>query len=171
MYWALLKQGVARWRRRLWRAAVMRSGLLTFLALTLVLAVLAFGWREHRLGQFAQLKQEIGKRPVHDVAVRPGGQDVVELQRSQLLAVFSVGSEIIQLRHIASRLELETALDSALEALAQSESAIAVQRLALVDQVLASHPGGAALRARGLILAISASLTQHAACFDAGAPG
>jgi uncharacterized membrane protein YccC len=95
------------------------------------------------------------------------------LQRSQLMAAFSVGSEIIQLRHIASRLELETALDSALKALAQGQSAIAVERLALVDQVLASHPDAnpAVLRARGLILAISASLTQHAACFDAGAPG
>jgi uncharacterized membrane protein YccC len=93
------------------------------------------------------------------------------LQRSQLMAAFSVGSEIIQLRHIASRLELGTALDSALEALAQSESAIAVERLALVDQVLASRAGAAVLRARGLILAICASLTQHAACFDAGAPG
>jgi uncharacterized membrane protein YccC len=95
------------------------------------------------------------------------------LQRSQLMAAFSVGSEIIQLRHIASRLELDTALDNALEALAQGESAIAVERLALVDQVLASRAGAApaALRARGLILAISNTLTQHAACFDAGAPG
>jgi hypothetical protein len=93
------------------------------------------------------------------------------LQRSQLMAAFSVGSEIIQLRHIASRLALGTALDSALEALAQAESAIAVERLALVDQALASRAGTAVLRARGLILAISASLTQHAACFDAGAPG
>ncbi len=93
------------------------------------------------------------------------------LQRSQLTAAFSVGSEIIQLRHIASRLELETALDSALEALAQGESAIAVERLALVDQVLASRAGAAVLRARGLILAICASLTQHSACFDAGAAG
>jgi uncharacterized membrane protein YccC len=95
------------------------------------------------------------------------------LQRSQLMATFSVGSEIIQLRHIASRLELESALDSALDALAQGESAIAVERLASVDQMLASRPGTApaVLRARGLILAISASLTQHAACFDAGAPG
>jgi uncharacterized membrane protein YccC len=93
------------------------------------------------------------------------------LQRSQLMAAFSVGSEIIQLRHLASRLELGTALDSALEALAQGESAIAVERLALVDQVLASRAGAAVLRARGLILAICASLTQHAACFDAGAPG
>jgi uncharacterized membrane protein YccC len=93
------------------------------------------------------------------------------LLRSQLMAAFSVGSEIIQLRHIASRLELETALDSALEAFAQAESAIAVERLALVDQVLASRAGAAVLRARGLILAICASLTQHAVCFDAGAPG
>jgi hypothetical protein len=63
----------------------MRSGLLTIVVLILVLVALAFGWREHRLGQFAQLKRELGKRPVHDVAVRPGGQDVIQLQRSQLL--------------------------------------------------------------------------------------
>ena len=93
------------------------------------------------------------------------------LQRSQLMAAFSVGSDIIQLRHIASRLELETVLDSALEAVAHGESAIAVERLALVDQVLAPRAGAAVLRARGLILAIGVSLTQHAACFDAGAPG
>src|SRR5215472_1478820 len=93
------------------------------------------------------------------------------LQRSQLMAAFSVGSEIIQLRHIASRLELDTVLDSALEAVAHGESAIAVERLALVDRVLAPRAGAAVLRARGLILAICASLTQHAACFDAGAPG
>lgn len=95
------------------------------------------------------------------------------LQRSQLTAAFSVGSEIIQLRHIAFRLELDTALDSALEALAEAQSAIAVERLASVDQVLASHPGAApaALRARGLILAISQTLIQHASYFDAGAPG
>jgi aldose 1-epimerase len=85
MYWALLNQWAGRWRRSIWRAAVMRSGLLTFLVLILLLAGLAFGWHEHRLGQFAQLKRELGKRPVHDVAVRPGGQDVIQLQRSQLL--------------------------------------------------------------------------------------
>jgi aldose 1-epimerase len=85
MYWALLKQWVGGWRKSLWRAAVMRSGLLTFLILTFVLAGLAFGWHEHRLGQFAQLKKDLNKRPVQDVSVRPGGQDVIQLQRSQLL--------------------------------------------------------------------------------------
>ncbi len=95
------------------------------------------------------------------------------LQRSQLMAAFSVGSKIIQLRHIASRFAKDAALDAALEALAQGQSAIAVERLATVDQVLAARPGAApaVLRARGLILAISASLTQHASYFDAGAPG
>jgi aldose 1-epimerase len=83
MYWALLTQAVSRWRRKIWHAAVMRSGMLTFLVLVFVLAGLAFGWREHRLGQFAQLKRELSKRPVRDVTVRPGGQDVVQLQRSQ----------------------------------------------------------------------------------------
>jgi aldose 1-epimerase len=84
MYWALLTQAVSRWRRKIWHAAVMRSGMLTFLVLVFVLAGLAFGWREHRLGQFAQLKRELSKRPVRDVTVRPGGQDVVQLQRSQI---------------------------------------------------------------------------------------
>jgi galactose mutarotase-like enzyme len=63
----------------------MRSGLLTFLVLTLALAGLAFLWREHRLGQFAQLKRGLNKPPVSDVTVRPGGQEMVQLQRSQML--------------------------------------------------------------------------------------
>jgi len=63
----------------------MRSGLLTFVVLIIALGGLAFLWREHRLGQFAQLKRELNKPPVSDVTVRPGGQDVVQLQRSQML--------------------------------------------------------------------------------------
>jgi aldose 1-epimerase len=69
----------------MWRAAVMRSGLLTVLVLTFILVGLAFGWREHRLGQFSQLKKELNKRPVQAGPVRPGGQDVISLQRSQIL--------------------------------------------------------------------------------------
>jgi len=95
------------------------------------------------------------------------------LQRSQLLAAFSVGTEIIQLRHIALRLELSTALDGVLGALAQGRCAIATARLALVDQLLAARFGAslAALRARGLILALSEALTQHSFYFDAGMRG
>jgi len=95
------------------------------------------------------------------------------LQRALLLAALSVGTEIIQLRRIARRLDLGTALDGALESLAQGQSAIATARLSHLDQVLAARPGAspAVLRARGLILAMSEALAQHAAYFDAGALG
>jgi aldose 1-epimerase len=63
----------------------MRSGLLTIIVLLLVLGGLAFGWHEHRLGQFAQLKRDLRDHPVHDATLRPGGQDFIQLQRLQLL--------------------------------------------------------------------------------------
>jgi uncharacterized membrane protein YccC len=95
------------------------------------------------------------------------------LQRSQLLATLCVGSAVIQLRRIARELNLGTTLDSALEALAQGQSAIATARLVRLDQALAARPdlGPAALRARGLILAISEALSQHHSYFDAGMLG
>jgi hypothetical protein len=93
------------------------------------------------------------------------------LQRSQLMAAFLVGILIIQLRHIAHRFELSSGLDIALQAFARGSSAIATATLADLDAALASRPGAAALRARGLILAISEALTQHSSYFDAGAPG
>jgi aldose 1-epimerase len=85
MYWALLKQWFAKRRKSIWRAAVMRSGLLTIIVLTLLLAGLAFGWHEHVLGHFGRLKKELVKKPVVDVVVRPGGQDVIKLERSQVV--------------------------------------------------------------------------------------
>jgi hypothetical protein len=96
------------------------------------------------------------------------------LQRSQLVAALSVGSEIIRLRQIAPRLGLGSDLDTALAALAQGNSAIATARLARLDRLLAARPGTGpetqlALRARSNILAISEALTQHATYFDAGA--
>lgn len=64
----------------------MRSGLLTMVGLAVVLLVLALGWREHSKGHFAKLRVELKGQPVaHEpVPVRPGGQDAVVLQRSQL---------------------------------------------------------------------------------------
>jgi uncharacterized membrane protein YccC len=93
------------------------------------------------------------------------------LQRSQLMAAFSVGSKIIQLRLICRRFDLRLGPDAALEAVARGNCAMATEKLAELDAVLASRPGAAELRARGLILALSASLTQHGVFFDAGAPG
>jgi aldose 1-epimerase len=85
MYLALVLQGLARMRRRLWHATVMRSGVLTMIVLTLVLMALAFGWHEHRLGQFGQLKRDLKKKPLQEdtSTMRPGGQDAIVLERSQ----------------------------------------------------------------------------------------
>jgi uncharacterized membrane protein YccC len=96
-------------------------------------------------------------------------------QAGQLLAALSVGSAIIRLRRIAKRLDLDVELDAVLDAVARGESAVAIERLARLDQKLATLPGSAtaarvSLRARGSILAMSEALGQHASYFDAGAP-
>jgi uncharacterized membrane protein YccC len=98
------------------------------------------------------------------------------LQRSQLVAALAVGSEIIQLRHIAFSLGLSSDLDVALEALARGNGAIATTLLARLDDRLATFPGDGAeaslaLRGRGSILVIAEALNQHAIYFDAGEPG
>ena len=96
-------------------------------------------------------------------------------QAGQLLAALSVGSAIIRLRRIAKRLDLDVELDAVLDAVARGESAVATERLAGLDQKLATLSGSAtearvSLRARGSILAMSEALGQHASYFDAGAP-
>jgi uncharacterized membrane protein YccC len=93
------------------------------------------------------------------------------LQRSQLLAAFSVGTQIIQLRRIGRRLNLGSELDAALEALRRGDITLATAHLDRLDDALAGRPGAAALRARGSILALSQVLTQHAAYFEAEEPG
>jgi uncharacterized membrane protein YccC len=98
------------------------------------------------------------------------------LQRAQLLAALSAGSEIIRLRRITPRLGLGSELDPALAALAHGNSALATARLARLDHLLVARPGAApqtqlALRARSSILAVSEALAEHASYFDAGAPG
>jgi aldose 1-epimerase len=85
MYWALLKQGFANRRRGLWHAAVMRSGMFTIIVIVVMLSVLAIGWREHRLGQFAQLKKGFNRPTTYAVTARPGGQDVIHLERSPMV--------------------------------------------------------------------------------------
>jgi uncharacterized membrane protein YccC len=92
------------------------------------------------------------------------------LQRSEMLAAFSAGTEIIQLRRIGSRIDLGSELDTAFEALRRGDIALVTIHLGRLDDALAARPGAAALRARGSILALSEVLTQHAAYFEAGGP-
>jgi uncharacterized membrane protein YccC len=96
------------------------------------------------------------------------------LQRAQILAALSVGTEIIRLRRVAHRFEPHGELDAALDPVARGGSSVAIERLAQYDKRLASLPStrpGARvrLRARGSILAMSEALAQHAAYFDSEA--
>lgn len=100
--------------------------------------------------------------------------DVTPQQREQLLAMLSVGSEIIHLRQLTRQFGLGTDLDVALVALAEGDSAGAIIRLSRLDEMLAAEladgPGGQdVLRARGAILGISEALAGNAAFFDTGA--
>jgi uncharacterized membrane protein YccC len=100
--------------------------------------------------------------------------EAAPLQRAQLLAMLSVGSEIIYLRRFAHRLDRGANLGAALVALAEGDSASAIVHLSRFDEVLAAEPTDGpltqdVLRARGSILVVSEALTRHAAFFDAGA--
>jgi uncharacterized membrane protein YccC len=90
------------------------------------------------------------------------------MQRSQLMAALSLGTEIIQLRRIVLRTDLAADPEAALKALARGDIAIAIDRLHALDNALAERPGAAALRARGSILAMSDALTQHPVYFGSG---
>jgi uncharacterized membrane protein YccC len=84
-------------------------------------------------------------------------------ERAQLLATLSVGTEILRLRRIARRLDLQSDVDATLEAIARGDRSDAIKRLGRLDEMLTMHPRVMAqacgkLRARGSILAISEAL-------------
>jgi uncharacterized membrane protein YccC len=96
------------------------------------------------------------------------------LQRAQLLAALSVGTEVIHLCCIVSQLDLVSELDSALQALAQGDSVAATAGLTALDQRLALLGQGGletspVHRARGQVLVICDALLRHCSYFDAGA--
>jgi uncharacterized membrane protein YccC len=98
------------------------------------------------------------------------------LQRGQLVAALSVGTEIIHLRRIMPRLGLGAELHSALADFARPDIAAASVKFAELDQRLAALPDSGlrralALRARGRLLSIRDALIQHRDYFDAGAAG
>jgi uncharacterized membrane protein YccC len=96
------------------------------------------------------------------------------LQRAQLLAALSVGTEIIRLRHTARRIHLGADIDDALEGVARRQSALATERLARIYNALdvvpvAGPKASMTLRAQGSIRAISEALVRHAPYFDSEA--
>jgi uncharacterized membrane protein YccC len=91
------------------------------------------------------------------------------LQRAQVLAALSLGTEILRLCSTVPRLGIGTDLSGALTAVAQARSASAIADLQHLDEELASFADEpAALQARGSIIVISEVLNQHAAYLDDG---
>ena len=100
--------------------------------------------------------------------------EAMPLQRAQLVAALSVGSEIMHLRPIASHLGVAPELDTALAALAEGHSARTIGRLIRLDDTLATDTAdgpetAVVLRARASILVLAEALKRHRAYFDAGA--
>ena len=120
-------------------------------------------------GRIPQTSEGWEGRVYSRLAVLP--DSAAPLRRSQLLAALAVGCEIIRLRNICHRLDLGPVLDEALKAVAGGNSAVAVAKLANLDDALAARPGTAILQARAGLLAISEAFTEHAEYFDAVAPG
>jgi uncharacterized membrane protein YccC len=97
------------------------------------------------------------------------------LQRAQLLAALSVGTEIIGLRQMATHLGTTAELDAALNDIALGHSTKAIAKLRQFDDRLASTretgtEATMALRGRGRVLIISEAIAEHGHYFDAGAP-
>jgi uncharacterized membrane protein YccC len=97
--------------------------------------------------------------------------EATPLQRAQLVAALSAGSEIIQLRRIARHLGLGPQLDAALTALAEGHSVRAIAQLTRLDDVLVTDAAdgpatNTVLRARASILVLAESLTEHGSYFD-----
>jgi uncharacterized membrane protein YccC len=98
------------------------------------------------------------------------------LQRAQIVAALSVGTEMTRLHRIARRLRLIERLEPALHALSQGRSPVATSELARFDEALAEtawpeHSRRLVLHARGSVLAMSEALSEYASYFDAGVTG
>jgi uncharacterized membrane protein YccC len=97
------------------------------------------------------------------------------LQRAQLLAALSVGTEIVRLRQMATHLGTTRELDAALNDIALGHSTQAIAQLRQFDDRLAATretgpEATMALRGRGRVLIISEAIAEHGHYFDAGAP-
>ncbi len=106
------------------------------------------------------------------LAVMP--DEATPLQRAQLLAALSVGSEIIRLRQLTHELDLGAEFDPVLASVAQGDGSSATAHLARLDAALAARTGTehemqTIMRARASALSLSEALDQHAVYFGVGA--
>lgn len=86
MYAAMMGEKLKSLRFRIWRAAVMRSGMLTTMVLAILVVGLVVALKERGRGHLHKLATELKPKPATDpvIPIQPGGQDPIVLQRSQI---------------------------------------------------------------------------------------
>jgi uncharacterized membrane protein YccC len=97
------------------------------------------------------------------------------VQHARLVAALSVGLEIISLRSMTRRFGLQIDLEGAFDALAQGNSAVAIERLAWIERILAALTDAGRVTSVGLpmrasFLAITETLADHGDYFDEKLP-
>jgi uncharacterized membrane protein YccC len=122
-------------------------------------------------GPVARSPEDWEEHMYRRLAVLP--DEAAPVERAQLVAALSVGTETIRLGRIARRLG-PAGLEAAFGAIARGSSAEAIERLAGFERMLAGLPEAAPgarvrLRARTSILALSEALAQHSSYFDRAA--
>jgi uncharacterized membrane protein YccC len=108
------------------------------------------------------------------LAVMPN--EATPLQRAQLLAALSVGSEIIRLRQLTRGLDLDAGFERVPTSVSQGNIASAAAHLARLDAALVARTGiepeaQTVMRARASVIALSEALNEHAFYFSAGVRG
>jgi aldose 1-epimerase len=85
MYASLLRATLDRLRFSIWQAAVMRSGLLTMIAVVVVLIVATIAFKERGRGNLHKLETHLKPKPLNVPAtIQPGGQDPIFLERAPI---------------------------------------------------------------------------------------
>src|SRR5271156_4562934 len=86
MYASIARRKVSGMRARIWRAAVLRSGMLTALVLGLLLGGLLLVAWERGKGNFKRIKSELQAKPKAQPTIipPPGGQEAVVMERTML---------------------------------------------------------------------------------------
>lgn len=105
MYAAIVGRKVSEAQARVWRAMVLRSGMLTALVLAVLLGGLILIVRERGKGHLAQLERELHSKPVPQGPVMPplGGQDAIVLDRSASASTTSAMPEFVSATMLPGR--------------------------------------------------------------------
>jgi len=77
--------GFSHWLDRVWRRGVMRSGIVTWLVLSIAALTFVLVYLQHMQGNFHKLKQRMADERPQATEQLPGGQESIELTRTRMM--------------------------------------------------------------------------------------